>query len=263
MKKKASTYKILYIDLETSPNIGTFWRPGYNLTLGTHNIMEERQIILASYAWDDKKPKTVRWKKDAKSKNLYLKYSDKNIVEELIKQMDQADLVVGQNGDRFDIKWLRGRAMKHGVPMNHSYQTFDTLKKSRQLMNLNSNKLDYLGEFFLGTGKVATGGFQLWLDCIAGCSKAMARMQKYCEGDIILLRDYFNALMQYAPPNHHVGAAMGFNKNATCATCGTHDIRKSKEYTTKSGAVRVAMKCANGHHMVVSHAAYLGWVKES
>ena len=254
-------YKILYIDLETSFNIGTFWRPGSRISLSHSNILEERQIILASYAWNDKKPKTVKWKKDPKSSNRYLKYCDKSVVESLVAEMDKADLIVGQNGDRFDIPWLRGRAMKHGVPMDHSYQSFDTLKKSRHYMNLNSNRLDYLGEFYLSGGKVETGGFQLWLDCMFGCPKAMQKMQTYCEGDIDLLREYYKHLIKYVPSNNHVGAALGFSKDATCPTCGTHDIKMRKQYTTKVGNIRNNMQCAHGHPFTISHNQYLKWIK--
>lgn len=258
---KTNEYKILYLDIETSPNYATVWRPGWSISVGHQNIIEERQIILASYAWNDSKPATVTWEPDNKSPNKYLRYSDKNVVKAIIDEMDKADLIVTQNGDAFDIKWVRGRGMKHGIPMAPVYQTFDTLKKSRQLLNINSKRLDYLGQFFLGEGKVNTGGFQLWLDCISGCQKAMKRMQKYCEGDVRLLRRYYKYLMNYAAPNHHVGASLGFNADFTCATCGTHDIRKSKEYHTKAGALRVNMKCANGHYTTVSHASYLRFLK--
>ena len=37
--------KRLFFDIETSPNIGYFWRAGYKLNIGADNIIEERKII--------------------------------------------------------------------------------------------------------------------------------------------------------------------------------------------------------------------------
>lgn len=263
MSKVNNNYKILYLDIETSPCLGFFWRPGSKVNIGHNNIVEERQIILASYAWNNEKPKTIRWKKDPKSTNKYIKYCDKNVVEAIIAEMDKADLIVTQNGDRFDVTWIRGRSVKHRIPMGHNYPSFDTLKKSRHYLNLNSNRLDYLGHFFLGEGKVSTGGFQLWVDCINGSKKAMDKMAKYCEGDINLLRRYHKHLLQYVPANNHVGASLGFAKHMTCPTCGTYDIRLSKQYTTKVGNIRNNMKCVHGHPFTISHTDYLKWVKET
>ena len=41
--------KRLFFDIETSPNIVFAWRIGYNLSLQTHDIIEERKIICISY----------------------------------------------------------------------------------------------------------------------------------------------------------------------------------------------------------------------
>jgi hypothetical protein len=41
--------KRLFFDIETSPNIGYFWRAGYKLNIGHENIIEERKIICISY----------------------------------------------------------------------------------------------------------------------------------------------------------------------------------------------------------------------
>lgn len=252
--------KVLYIDLETSPNIGTFWRPGSKVFVSYENILEERQIILASYAWNNEAPKTIRWEEDKKSKNKYIRYSDKNVVKELVDLIHEADLVVGQNHMRFDIPWLRGRAMKHGIKLDHNIQVFDTLKKSQKYLNLNCNKLDYLGKFFLDDEKIATG-YGLWLGCINGDAKSMNQMDKYCKQDIKLLRKYYTYLQDYVPNNNHVGVMKGHAKY-TCPVCGTHDIRVRKEYTTKAGAIRFNMSCAKGHNYVIPYSVYKMWMKD-
>lgn len=253
--------KILYLDLETSPNIGTFWRPGNKVSLSVNNILEERQIILASYAWNDEKPKTVTWKKCLKTANKYLQYSDKDVVVKLVKLCNEADVIVAHNGQRFDLPWLRARAMFYGIALDHNLQVFDTLKKTRGLLGLNSYKLDYLGKFFVADKKVETGGYGLWLSCMAGDRKAMKLMAQYCEQDVVLLRKYYQELIHYVPALNHAGVHKGHAK-WTCKTCGTHDVRVRKEYVTASGARRFNMTCQNGHNYVISESEYRKWIKQ-
>lgn len=256
-----SMQKILYVDIESSPNCGWFWRPSHKMSLSHSNIQEERQIILASYAWNDDKPKTVTWAKDSKSKNKYLKYSDERVVKTLVEQIHKADLVVHQNGNRFDIPWIRGRAMKYGVKLDTNLQMFDTLKKSRAHLNLNSYRLDYLGSFFLEDRKLETGGFGLWLDCIAGDTKALKKMKDYCEKDVELLRDYHKYLLNFVPSNNHAGAYIG-NPKWSCKTCGSTQVRVRKEYYTAAGQPRFNFTCDKGHNYVLPYSEYKKWIKE-
>lgn len=254
--------KILYLDLETSPNIGTFWRPGNKVSLSPANILEERQIILASYAWNSSKPQTVSWKKDSKSSNKYLQYSDESVVKKLVNLCNEADVIVAHNAQRFDLPWLRARAMYYGITLDHNLQVFDTLKKTRGLLGLNSYKLDYLGKFFVADKKVETGGFGLWLGCMAGCKNSMAKMKKYCEQDVALLRKYYLELIHYVPALNHAGAVQGKGK-WTCKTCGSHQVRLRKQYYTAAGNPRFNMTCENNHNYVISATEYKKFLNES
>jgi DNA polymerase elongation subunit (family B) len=42
------------------------------------------------------------------------KQSDKAMIKAFLKVMAQADEIVAHNGDKFDLKWLRTRALLHG-----------------------------------------------------------------------------------------------------------------------------------------------------
>lgn len=257
-------YKVLFLDIETSPNVVESWRVGYNLSLSTQNIREERMIICASWKWaHENKVYNKFWKKDTKTKNKYLKYNDKNVVETLIKAMDQADIIVGHNGDRFDIKWVRGRAMVHGIAMAPEYQTFDTLKKSRQYLNLNSNRLDYLGRLFCSDKKAETGGYNLWKEVMDGKKSANTTMQKYCDQDVVLLQEYYNQLLPYVTHNNHVGVTKGLPK-WTCAHCGTTSVGRHGRYCTKTGQVKHRMKCKGkkSHFYTISDKVYRDWLKD-
>lgn len=134
--------KRLFYDIETSYNIVKAWRAGYNLTITPEDIIHERAIISIVYKWEGEEDVTVlTWNKGC----------DKKIIEDFVKVMADADELVGHNLDKFDTKFIMGRALKHGILGLPKYQSTDTLKLARKHFMLNSNKLDYIAQF-LGLG---------------------------------------------------------------------------------------------------------------
>ena len=109
----------LFFDIETSPCVGWFWRPGYNLNLDYNNILENAKIICICYKWEgDKKTYSLSW--DSKQ-------NDKKMLQDFIKVLNQANEIIGHNSDKFDIKWIRTRCLIHGVDMIPEYTSIDTL----------------------------------------------------------------------------------------------------------------------------------------
>jgi len=163
--------KRLFFDIETSPNIGYFWRTGFKLNIGPESIIEERKIICISYKWEHEDSiHTLTW-----DKNL----CDKQMLIDFIKIANQSDEMIAHNGDRFDIKWIRTRCIFHRVPMMPDYKTLDTLKKAKNGFYFNSNKLDYIAKF-LGVGaKVSHSGFDMWKNVMAGDAAALKEMVVY------------------------------------------------------------------------------------
>lgn len=234
LKKKSNKTKILFIDIETSPNVAYSWRVGYNLSITPDSIVQERRIICVSYKWHgDNKVHTVHWDKDQ---------SDKCILEHIVPVLNEADLIVGHNGDRFDMKWLRTRAAFHRVPMRARYKTVDTLKKAKASFYFNSNRLDYIAKFFGVGAKLEHSGFQMWKDVMAGDPKAMKEMVEYCEMDVIVLEDVYLAMEKYIIPNTHAGVISG-KAVSSCPSCGGEHITLLKNEVTARGTVSRLVEC--------------------
>lgn len=105
--------KRLYFDIEVSANIGFFWKPGYNLNIGYENIIKEAGIICICYKWEgDKKVHSLTWDKHQ---------SDKKLLQDFIKVANTADELVGHNGDKFDLPWVRTRCLYHGVEIGRAH----------------------------------------------------------------------------------------------------------------------------------------------
>lgn len=182
--------KILYFDIETSPNLGWFWKAGYKINIDYSQIIQERKIICASYKWSGKdKVGHVTW--DSKQ-------DDTPIVEKLTELMNQANLVIGHNGDNFDIPWIRTRAIMLGLKPNTDIVSLDTLKLARSGFNFQSNRLNYLAKVLCGIGKLDTGGLDLWLEVwLKNNRSALKRMVAYCDNDVVILERVFERLLPY------------------------------------------------------------------
>ena len=204
MGKRQAKKKVLIWDIETSPNIGFFWRPGYKVTLTHDNILKERAIICICWKWaGERKVHHLTWDKNQ---------CDKKMVKEFLKVAKEADELVAHNGDHFDMKWFNTRVLFHELGPVPQWKTVDTLKIARKYFNFNSNRLDYLGKFLFGEGKISTS-FNLWYDiCINNCPTAMDKMVKYCKQDVRLLEKVWKELEPYSTVKSHVGVANGLPK---------------------------------------------------
>jgi uncharacterized protein YprB with RNaseH-like and TPR domain len=181
---------VLFFDIETSANIVFSWRIGNDISISTENIIQERAIICVCYKWaDSDKVESFTWHKG----------DDRELLERFSRVIDSADIVIGQNSDKFDIKWLRTRCIHHRIPISPKFNSIDTLKMARAGFNFNSNKLDYIGQF-LGVGEKVKTDFSLWKEITLNDNKdAMRTMVNYCKQDVLLLESVYNNLRTYCP----------------------------------------------------------------
>lgn len=225
----------LFIDCETSPNIGFFWSSGFKLNIGYENIIHERSTICICYKWSgEKKVSYLTW--DSKQ-------CDKKMLTTFMRVMDQATEICGHNIDKYDLAWIRTRCLYHKIPVAPSYVTFDTLKFARSKFRFNSNRLDYLGKF-LGIGQKIHTGFDLWKDIVLKNSpSAMAKMVKYCKKDVVLLETVFNKMINHLPAKTHYGVKYGGLKR-DCPECGGETVVTMTKVSAQ-GVKKHQMKCKN------------------
>jgi len=230
------TRKRMYLDIETSPNIGIFWRAGFNMTVTPDCIIQERAIICVCWKWEgEEKIHSLTWDKN---------HCDKKLLKKFTKEISRASELVFHNGDRFDLKWLRTRALLFGVEMNHSYDTIDTLKLAKSGFYFNSNKLDYIAQF-LGVGqKMATGGLDLWKKvCLEKCGDSLQKMVDYCKQDVLILEKVHQKLNPYTKPKVNYAVLKGGEK-FECPECGRLANYKSMR-TTAAGTIQHRMQCSD------------------
>lgn len=188
--KKEIPKRILVWDIETSFNICWSWSLGNRISLTPDNLIKERAIICIAYKYlGESKVHSIHWNKG----------NDKELCKKFAKVLEGCTHTLAHNGDNFDSKLFLGRCLYHGVTLKNNPKKIDTLKMARRHFRLNSNKLNYLGQF-LGLGqKRDTGGLKTWVDIIMkNSTKALNKMVFYCKGDVILLEKIYNKLDKYS-----------------------------------------------------------------
>jgi len=244
--------KRLFYDIETSYAKGWFWRPSYNTRITYQQIIEHSKIICISWKWQgEDKIYNLKWDKDQ---------CDKQMIYEFIKVLDKADEVVAHNGDRFDEKWIRKRAIYHRLPMRPNYRSLDTLKKAKAHFGFDSNRLDDLGDY-LGVGRKLENEKGLWDKVVQfNNRKALQKMVDYCDVDVILLEDVYTVMMPYIKKNTNFAVLKGGNK-FDCPECASPHTHLVKTYTTEAGTFKRVMECKScDNNFSINNSTYQNYL---
>jgi predicted PolB exonuclease-like 3'-5' exonuclease len=246
----------LFWDIETSPNIGFFWRPGWRVTLDAQNIINERAVICICWKWGgEKKVHHLEW--DAGN--------DLDMIMEFAGVLEGADEAVAHNGDNFDMGWYNGRHLIHGLDPIPKTKTVDTYKIAAKNFNLNSYKLDYLARILLGEGK-EHAEFDMWKDIVLyNDEAAMNKMVRYCKKDVVLLERVWEKLSSYVEPETHsaVVATGNVRDRWMCKHCGSSHVKKSKTNVTRAGMMQHQMQCLNcGRYYSIANLAYQWYLEQ-
>ncbi len=218
--------RVLLFDCETSANLSYTWGKYEQNVIA----FEQEWIILSiAYKWLDEDeihvhalPDFPLYKKD--------KDSDKELVGKLWEVMNEADVIIGHNARKFDVKKANSRFVINGYGPPSPAKVVDTLCMARKYFGFNSNKLNDLGQT-LGLGeKVETGGFKLWRSCMAGDLKAYKLMKKYNAQDVALLEKVYLKLRTWDTGHPNLGI---LNEEDACHKCGSMNTQKRGYSYTK------------------------------
>lgn len=238
LKQVRTNRKRLFFDIETSPNIGLFWEAGYKKNIDYSNIIKERAIICICYKWEDSK--------DVGYLTWDSKQCDKKMLLKFIEIANSADEMVGHNGDKFDLAWIRTRCLFHRINVFPVYTTIDTLKLSRSKFKFNSNKLDYIAKY-LGMGEKIKTEFGLWKAIVLNKDKeAMAKMVKYCQQDVRLLEKVYKELSTHIFAKTHYGVIFGEDRGS-CPECGSDEIVRMCNRVSATGVKKIQFQCRTCH----------------
>lgn len=211
--------KILLVDLETAPTLGYVWDLWETDVL---KVVNPWYILCFSYKWLGGKthvislPQFKSYKKTPRD--------DGELVKKLWELFEEADIIIGHNGDKFDIRKANAKFVKYGLTPPAPYKTIDTLKVARKYFKFDSNRLDALGDYLEVGRKVKTGGFDLWDRCMQGDMKAFKLMERYNKQDVDLLEKVYHKLKPFIQNHPNLNLFNGTEHN--CPNCGSTNVQR-------------------------------------
>jgi hypothetical protein len=206
--------KILFLDLETSPNLAFVWGL-WQQNVSINQLMESTEVICFGARWHGEK------KVIFKSQHHHGK---KAMLDELHKLMEEADVLVGWNSAAFDSKHIKREFIENGYLPPSPYKEMDLMRVVKSQFKFPSNKLDYVAQT-LGVGaKVQHSGFDLWVKCMADDKKAWAEMKEYQIQDVNLLIDLYEILKPWIKNHPHTALHEGIEGG--CSNCASTNLQR-------------------------------------
>lgn len=216
------------LDIETSPIVAYVWSL-WKVNVGLNQILEDWSILSFCYKWLDEK-KCVYHDVEGQV-NLR---DDTGLLLLLWKFLDEADIVIAQNGVSFDIKKINARFIMAGMPPPSHYRVVDTMLEAKKIARFTSNRLEWLSAVLTDTKKSAHKefpGMELWNECLKGNPRAWKTMRKYNPRDVIATEGVYLALRPYIEGHPNV-AAFDDSEEKRCPNCGSsHVIQKGYRFT--------------------------------
>jgi hypothetical protein len=222
--------KILLLDIETSPIIAHVWGL-WDQTVSLNQIKMDWHVLSWSAKWLHSRE--VMYQDQRKAKNIE---DDKELLKGIWKLLDQADIIITQNGRAFDQKRLNARFILNGMKPPSSYKHIDTKQIASRHFGFTSNKLEYL------TSKLCTKhkklkskkfqGFELWKACMAGNVDAWEEMKRYNIRDVLSLEELYKKL---APWDNSINFAVYYDREIDICSCGSKSFNKNGYAYTSLG----------------------------
>lgn len=226
--RNLNVVKILFLDIETAPKIAYVWQ-FWKANIGPKQVIDHGHIMSFSALFNDEDDCIYEENRAN---------DDSDITKSLIRLLDDADIVVGHNVDKFDCATINGRALVLGVKPPSPYKIVDTYQVAKKKFKFESNSLEYLaGVLKCDHQKLEHAkfpGWLLWLECLKGNEEAWKEMRQYNIVDTYTVRDVYMKMRPWIEQHPNLGVYAEGNE-PVCPKCGSkHLQRRGFSYTQVS-----------------------------
>lgn len=232
--------KILVLDIETAPIRAYVWNI-WNQNVAINQIESDWFCLTWAAKWlFDKKVYS-----GAVTPEESIKQDDKRIIKSLWALINEADLVIAHNAEKFDLPKINTRFLLHGLTPPLPYQTIDTLKHIRRQFGFTSNKLDYVNKLLNLPRKMEHQGFELWEGCVKGDDKSIKKMLAYNIQDVKILEETYLMIRAWIKPHPNLGLFILDETSSHCPSCGSAELTNEGNHYHTTANVYEVMRCGN------------------
>jgi RNase_H superfamily len=223
-KPKRPGAKILTIDVETSPLESWTWGT-WKQDVGVDQIKTEWTILSVAAKWLGSKKVYYA---DTGGRGAAHVRDDKVLMPLIWKLLDEANIVVAQNGVAFDVRKMNARLIEHGYGPPSDFKVIDTMLVARKQFAFTSQKLKWTSSHLTNSPKDEHKhfpGFQLWVECLKDTPKAWREMRKYNIRDIRATEEVYLRLRPWM--DQHPSVTLYRDTDAhLCPRCGSDKLER-------------------------------------
>lgn len=225
--------RILLYDLEVSRDIVEGYGPTYEFKVV--KTIRHQELMSLAYKW------LGETKVHYIDRHQFKTYRD--FVFSLWHLLDEADVVIAHNANRFDNKMSNRFFIKEEMTPPSPYRSIDTLQIARSGFKFQSNSLNALGEY-LDLGKKEKITYADLEDDFMSDNpsrKTLAAMKKYNIQDVVLLEKIYLRLLPYI--KNHPNMAIISQRPSACINCGDPDNLQSRGTAISNTAIYKRFQC--------------------
>lgn len=234
--------KILLYDIEVSRDIVAGYGPKWEFKV----VKTIQHQELMSFAW--------KWLGQSKinyiSRHDFANYVD--FVQQLRDILDEADIAIAHNGNKFDNKMANRFFVKSYITPPSPFKSIDTLAVARGAFKFQSNSLNDLAEF-LDLGKKESITYADLEDEFMSdnpSKKILKLMEKYNKKDVDLLESVYLRLRPFIKNHPNLGDIARLY--GVCPKCGSSELQK-RGFNHSASGDKQRYQCMN----------CFGWSNES
>jgi len=248
--------RVLYFDLET--RMGLQHKPFYqlkNYSRYDNNKQLGEDVILLCLAWKWAHESTVYSVSVASDKERFANdpSDDYYVTAKLVSLVEQADVAIAHNGEKFDMKKLRTRCIANGFnPFCESIME-DTLKIAKSRFDFASNALAYIATRLELPEQKGTP--PKWEDVRNADYDIIKECESYCRQDIRTLVGVAERLLPWkkggTDANMFIEGATDHPNLMVCANvlCQSDNIEPINNVVKKTRSKYQAMQCNDCGHI--------------
>lgn len=225
--------KYLLFDLELTFGIYYAYPSKREQYLSASNIKHDQFCTCAAWKWLDESSTHVIKLTDDKKRFKKNFRDDFNIAVKIHSLMEEADVIIAHNGDKFDIRHANSLFIKHGLGPISEKKSIDTLKVAKKYFAFPGNSLDQLAKRFGSKGKNQKPN---WYKMTEGDAEEINRAAIYCKNDVRELEKIFLKLRPHI--NNYPSLQKNYTKPCECKKCHSKNISPNGSVLRGVGKVR-------------------------
>ena len=214
------TLRILTLDIENAPMMSyhwSLWDQSIPQVMRKDDNRSYMMSVAAKFLHEDKVHYFETRTED-----------DSTITAAILKLVDEADIIVGHNAQKFDMKKINAYAILNGLAPPSPYRVVDTMLIAKRYFSFERNTLDYLSHALCAKTKSAHkkfNGFELWKECMQGNEEAWEEMKHYNIQDVLVTEELYTILRPWAKGHPNVVTTSG-SEHHRCSSCGSKNLHE-------------------------------------